>query len=154
MPNPLVEIFIPSLGYIVDINQHTGEIIKGSLWFESLDCTGVRYSLGANKIYQDQDNRYFVGLHGPFEVENPEPPLDPTISCYPVGSALDGNIGCHVYLDLNPNFIPGDNYNVCQIGGGIAVPARPKMWYQTEEIFEQYIPFILPVALPMKYVYK
>ena len=123
-----VQVFIPSLGYIINLNQHTGQITGCQLYFEGIDCTGNRFTANANMICQDEDGRYFVGLYGPYETSEEYSAL------------ISGSECCYVESG--------------GIGGNIQCAYGQEVWYLTEEILQKDIPFSLPVVLPLKYVYK
>jgi hypothetical protein len=184
---PVAEIFIPALGYIVRIGQHTGDVFDRDLRFETLDCTGPRYSASANRIYRDYDERYFVGIEGPVEIEYPEQPdcddgenqLN-NLQKYPIASRLslvDDELECTLvekYAECPPPeqgqaYEPQqnpedevDNTNTSindqsqmQIGGSpsarITTYVHMNPWYLTEEIS---MFLVLPVALPLRYIYE
>jgi len=138
------EIFIPSLGYAAKIGNHSGAIYfkrdyQGNyfnLSFHSSDCTGDRFTVAANNIMRDGDDRYFVGVDGPYEF---------------LGNC-DGDLPKTSYLNyygecLTPSCPPGSGVN--PIYG-----YEWELWYQAVEVLEVDIPFTQPVALPMSYVYE
>ena len=155
-PEPVAEIFIPALGYVIRISQHTGDIVDRDLRFESLDCTGPRYSASANRIYRDYDESYFVGIEGPVEIEYPEQPdcAENWIGnqTYPIASRLslvDDELECTLVEDYMECPLPEQGQ--FQIGGSPSAYAHINPWYLTEEIS---ISLVLPVALPLRYIYE
>jgi len=140
-----IEVFIPSLGYAVRIGPQSGTIYrKGGgryinyrwidLHFLNPDCIGDRYVGNPNILVRDYDERYFVGVDGPYD--NIEP--------------CDGDIPQQSYI--NPD-------GICQAScleddlydwnGSHSNPI-----FRAIEILEVDIPFTLPVAVPLSYVYE
>jgi hypothetical protein len=143
-----IEVFIPSFGYAVRIGPQSGNIYrKGGgryinyrwidLHFLNPDCIGDRYVGNPNILVLDYDGRYFVGVDGPYD--NIEP--------------CDGDIPQQSYI--NPDGICQQS-NCSPVGGG------PDYWngsrsnpiFRAIEILEEDIPFTLPVAVPLSYVYE